>query len=51
MYTICYVLTDSERLNYYNELLISLRSLRLHMSDVKVCVLLDDITAGILKTA
>ena len=51
MYTICYVLTDNEKLRYYNELLISLRSLRLQMSEAKVCVLLDDNTAGILKAA
>ena len=49
MYTILYVLTDSEKLTYYNQLLISLKSLRIHMPEQKICVLLDESTFEILE--
>lgn len=49
MYTLCYILTDDKKLHYYNQLLISLASLRLHSFAGKVCVLMDDVTAGILR--
>lgn len=49
MYTLCYILTDDKKLRYYNQLLISLASLRLHTFAGKVCVLMDDVTAGILR--
>lgn len=45
MYSICYVLTDNEKLVYYNELLISLASLRKHENDCPVVILTDEMTA------
>lgn len=50
MYTLCYILTDDRKLHYYNQLMISLASLRMHSFAGKVCVLMDDKTAGILRT-
>lgn len=45
MYTICYVVVDDGKLKYYNELLISLASLRRHEPEVPVIVLTDEMTA------
>ena len=41
MYTVCYVLADNEELFYYNQLLISLYSLRKRGNNGRVCVLMD----------
>ena len=49
MYKIVYVLTDNENLKYYNELMISLLSVRKHMPDRPVCVLVDPTTYAILQ--
>ena len=49
MYTVCYVLTDSDSLQYYNELLISLASLRKRGFQGKVVVLTDEQTGSIIE--
>lgn len=49
MYTVCYVLTDSDSLQYYNELLISLASLRKRGFQGKVVVLTDEKTGSIIE--
>lgn len=49
MFTIVYVVVDSENLFFYNEMMKSLYSLRLHMPEQKVCVMTDDCTYDILK--
>lgn len=49
--TVVYVVTDNEKLFFYNEMMKSLTSLRMHMPEQKVCVLTDDRTYDILKRA
>lgn len=49
MYTVVYVVVDNKSLCYYNEMMKSLTSLRMHMPEQKVCVLVDDGTYEILK--
>lgn len=49
MYTVCYVLTDDARLAYYDELLISLSSLRGQRDDGPVLILTDEATAAELE--
>ena len=48
MYTICYALVDNQELFYYNQLLISISSIRRHMKDVRIYVLMDEMTNRIL---
>lgn len=48
MFTVVYVVVDSEKLFFYNEMMKSLTSLRMHMPEQKVCVLTDDRTYDIL---
>ena len=47
MYSICYVLADDEKRFYINQLLISIKSLRKHMPDIKVSILVDEDTKNI----
>ena len=47
-YFICYILVDNERLFYYNQLLISIASLRKRNPHLPVIVLLDEETKQIL---
>lgn len=49
MFTICYVLTDNSKLFYYNQLMISIYSLRKYSPLQKICVLIDEVTKSILK--
>lgn len=49
MFTVVYVIADSEKLFFYNEMMKSLTSIRMHMPEQKVCVLTDDRTYDILK--
>lgn len=49
MYSICYVLTDDDNLRYYNELLISISSLKLHMPTINVNIIMDEGTFNIIK--
>ncbi len=48
MYTIVYVLVDDEKLVYYNELMKSITSLRMHMPNQKVVVCMDQHTHDLL---
>ena len=49
MYSVCYVVTDNEKLTYYNELVISLASLRKHGNDCPVVILTDKSTAAEIR--
>lgn len=49
MYTVCYILTDTEELMYYNEMLISLSSLRMQRFSGPVVILTDESTAAELQ--
>ena len=49
MYTVCYVLADGKDLFFYNQLLISLSSLRKREFSGRVCVVMDTETAQLLK--
>lgn len=49
MYTVCYVLVDDESLRYYNEMMISLISLRKQQFSGAVIILTDEMTAAELK--
>lgn len=49
MFTVVYVVVDDEKLFFYNEMMKSLTSLRMHMPEQRVCVLVDDYTYNHLK--
>lgn len=49
MFTVVYVVVDNENLFFYNQMMKSLTSVRIHMPEQKVCVLMDDLTYDILK--
>lgn len=44
MFTVVYVVVDDEKLEYYNEMMKSLTSLRMHMPEQKAAVLMDSDT-------
>ena len=49
MFTVVYVVVDDEELFFYNEMMKSLTSLRMHMPEQRVCILVDDYTYNHLK--
>lgn len=49
MYTIVYVIADNENLFFYNQMMKSLKSLRMHMPNQDVCVMVDQDTYQILQ--
>lgn len=49
MFTVAYVVVDDNSLFFYNEMMKSLTSLRMHMPNQKVSVFTDDKTYGILQ--
>lgn len=49
MYTVCYVVTDDEKLAHYGELIISIASLRKQRHDGPVAILTDEATAAELE--